>query len=75
MAFDVSGNLYVMDNESRAIVEFLAVNGVVPANPAVVSNSSFPSGEGLAVDAGGNIYVAQYSTYGINELIYSTLRC
>ena len=61
LAVDASGDVYVAD--TVAVKEILAVNGVIPASPTVVSlGSGFSYPIGVAVDGSGNVYVADFST-------------
>lgn len=56
---DGSGDVYVADENNHVVKEILAVNGVIPASPTIItlgSGFSYPSG--VAVDSSGNVYVA-----------------
>ena len=74
IAVDANGNVYVADSGNNAIrkitmpgvvVSTLAGSGLVGANNAVGTSASFDNPNGVAVDAAGNVYVAD--TY--NNLI------
>jgi sugar lactone lactonase YvrE len=67
VAVDSAGNVFFVT--SNTVYELLAVNGSIPANPAIVTLNSafFGQLEGLAVDARGNVFVADYDN-GIFEL-------
>jgi sugar lactone lactonase YvrE len=65
LAFDPQGDLYVSghsydgDHLFNLIEKVLAVNGVIPANPAVIDLPDlFQHAYGLATDPGGNLFVA-----------------
>ncbi len=54
---DGSGNVFAIDD--TRVVEFPAVNGVIPANPTlVVLATGFHNLDGIKVDSNGNIFVA-----------------
>jgi sugar lactone lactonase YvrE len=75
LAVDVAGDLYVSDTANKAVYEILAVAGVIPASPTVVTlGTGFVGPNGLAVDAGGNVFVADMAgTPGfLKELNVST---
>jgi len=59
VAVDSSGNVYVADTGHNAVKEMLAVDGVIPASPTIVTlGSGFSVPNGVAVDGNGNVYVA-----------------
>ena len=58
VAVDVNGNVYVADDGDGTVKEMLAVNGSVPASPAIVTLTSLAQPQAVAVDASGNLYVS-----------------
>jgi subtilase family serine protease/sugar lactone lactonase YvrE len=70
VAVDSSGNVYVADWSSNPVKEILAVNGSIPASPAInVLGSGFQSPMGVAVDGSGNVFVADYGLNAIYEIL------
>jgi YVTN family beta-propeller protein len=79
IAVDGSGNIYLADQfipsgqfQVGAVQEILAVNGKIPASPTILSFtvfSGFNSPNGLAVDASGNVYVADTGNAAIYEML------
>jgi sugar lactone lactonase YvrE len=68
IAVDGSGNVYVAGG--GAIKEFVAVNGSIPANPAInILGSGFSVPFGVAVDGSGNVYVADWNNNAIKEMM------
>lgn len=62
---DGKGNLYIADQFSQEIDEFIAVNGVIPTNPVVRTLAAGLSGNGLvAVDKAGNVFTNSYLATG-----------
>jgi sugar lactone lactonase YvrE len=61
---DVSGNVFVSDWGNNAIKQLVAVNGVIPASPAINVLAGGFTGQtgpdGLVLDASGNIYAANH---------------
>jgi hypothetical protein len=68
IAIDASGNVFVADKGATAITELVAVDGEVPAAPAVRTYGSFATPMSIAVDPAGNIYVADSGSGTITEL-------
>lgn len=77
IAIDSSGNLYVTDANSNTIrkitpagvVTTLAgLPGVKGSNDGTASAASFNKPLGIAVDANGNLYVADYGNNAIREI-------
>jgi len=53
------GNVYVADGGSGTVKEMIAVNGVIPSSPTILTFSQEPwVPTGVAVDNSGNVYVA-----------------
>jgi large repetitive protein len=80
VAVDGSGNVYVANADENEVKEILAVNGSIPANPTInvlacCFNSTDPSGTGfseptgVAVDASGNVYVANSNIPAVEEIL------
>jgi hypothetical protein len=56
VAVDGSGNLFVIDNTK--VYEVIAVNGVIPASPTIVTLATgFIQLNGIAVDATGDVFL------------------
>ena len=81
LAFDAAGNLYIADtNNSRirkvtmstgTITAFAGTGSVGSANgPALSATFNFP--RGIAFDAAGNLYIADYNNYTVRVLKAST---
>jgi large repetitive protein len=59
LAVDGSGNVFTEDDRND-VLEILAVNGSIPANPTINTVvRGLVNLQGLAVDAGGNVFVAE----------------
>ncbi len=70
LAVDAAGNVYVADAVLNVIDKYVAVNGVLPASPTMVSLSgNFNSPSGVAIDGAGNIFVADYSNGVVKEML------
>ncbi|MGB9291346.1 MAG: choice-of-anchor D domain-containing protein, partial [Terracidiphilus sp.] len=60
VALDQSGDVWFTDTQDKIVREMLAVNGSVPANPAIItpmSSSEIRCPWGVGVDGSGNVYV------------------
>ena len=58
IAIDGSGDLYVASSAGKAVYEIVAVNGVIPASPTILTlGTSYSGPVSVAVDANGNIFV------------------
>ncbi len=82
LAFDTSGNLYIADISNQAIRKVTTATGIITTvaglggsnnmgfsgdgGPATSAKLNFPSG--VAVDAAGNIYIADSSNYLLREV-------
>lgn len=71
VAVDGSGNVFVIYNRT-SLAEIMAVNGVIPAAPAInVISTNFSGLDGMKVDGNGNVFVAEAfgnSTGAIQEV-------
>jgi serine/threonine protein kinase, bacterial len=76
IAVDASGNVYVADNgnnlireiSAAGIVTTLAGNGTQGVNNGVDTAANFYEPTGIAVDAAGNVYVADYGNNLIRKI-------
>jgi len=67
---DGSGNLYVSDSGSSVLYEMLAVNGTVPASPAIKTiGSGFGELIFVTIDGSGNLYVADAYNNAVKEVV------
>ena len=59
VAVDGNGDVFVGDEEAKAVFEIVAVNGVVTSSSVVNQvGSGFNAPQGVAVDGSGNVFVA-----------------
>ncbi|MEO8097164.1 MAG: hypothetical protein ABI811_05640 [Acidobacteriota bacterium] len=77
VAFDVTGNLYILGNArirkvdaATGVISTIAGNGVAAfsGDGALATNASFDTMTSLAIDASGNIYVADSGNWRIRKL-------
>ena len=74
VAVDASGNVFVADTNNHLVKEILAVNGSIPAsNPTIntlaQTNGNFSSPASVAVDANGNVFVADSGNSLVKEIV------
>jgi hypothetical protein len=71
---DASGDVFVTDGNNEVpgpVYEIVAVNGSIPAsNPTINAlGSGFDAPEGIAVDASGNVFVADTYNNAVKEIV------
>jgi streptogramin lyase len=70
VAVDASGDVFVADTGNNAVKEILAVNGSIPANPAINTlGGGFYLPAGVAVDGSGNVFVADFGNNQVKEIL------
>jgi len=72
VAVDAAGNVWALDVSKGQTDEFLAVNGVVPVNPAVITYTNVLHPQDITTDGSRNVYVTDYSLRGVYKLDFST---
>jgi hypothetical protein len=76
MKVDANGNVFLASGSSAgtddAVYEILAVNGVIPASPTILTlggnSSGFASPTGIAIDLIGNIFVSDENNNAVYEM-------
>jgi sugar lactone lactonase YvrE len=73
VAVDASGNVFVADTLNNLVKEILAVNGSIPSsNPTIntlgQANGNFNHPTSVAVDASGNVFVADSQNSLVKEI-------
>ena len=71
---DANGNVFVADGgnsqHTGGVSELLAVNGVVPTNPAIVAiGAGYGVLTGVAVDANGNVFASDQKNHAVFEVL------
>ena len=72
---DASGDVFFTASgpgfmSNGVVMEILAVNGVIPATPTIVTlSNNFFRPSGIAVDATGNVYVGNFGDSFISEFV------
>src|SRR5438445_5921470 len=83
VALDASGNLYIADSDNRRIRKVAAATGIITT---VAGNGNYGFGGdggaatsatlsdplGVALDAGGNLYIADFSSHRIRKVTAAT---
>ncbi len=67
VAVDGNGNVFVSNPAGGSVVEFFAVNGVIPASPTsqvILINGGISQPFSLALDGGGNLWVGEVGGSG-----------
>src|SRR5439155_449560 len=83
VALDASGNLYIEDYFNNRIRKVDAASGIITTvagngsfgfagDGGVATSASVSGPAGVAVDAGGNLYIANYSTHRIRKVDAAT---
>lgn len=76
VAVDAFGNVYVADTDNNLIrkitttgwVSYFAGSGTVGSTDGIGSDARFNSPTGVAIDAFGNVYVADYNNHTIRKI-------
>jgi DNA-binding beta-propeller fold protein YncE len=75
VAVDAAGDVFVVDygiygSYDGDVKEIVAINGSIPSNPTInILGSGFKYPEGVAVDAAGDVFVADYSNNKVKEMV------
>src|SRR5437762_15191 len=83
VAVDSSGNLYIADLGNERIRKVVAATGIITTvagngvpgfagDGGAATNASLSGPAGVAVDAGGNLYIAAYSNHRIRKVDAAT---
>src|SRR5439155_1364158 len=83
VALDAGGNLYIADLGNERIRKVAAATGIITTvagngvfgfagDGGAATNASLSVPAGVALDAGGNLYIANYSTHRIRKVVAST---
>jgi hypothetical protein len=68
VAVDSGGDVYVSNLAGGTVQELVAVNGSIPAQPAINTVGGFSNPDLLASDAGGNVLVTDRETFTVSEI-------
>ena len=67
---DALGNIYVADSGNHAVKEILAVNGIIPPSPTIVTlAANYCSPDGASFDSQGNLYFSDYCNAAVYEIL------
>lgn len=71
IAIDAQGDVWIPNPVSKELLEYTAVNGVVPVNstPVAVAQGKFVEPSGIAFDSAGDLFVTDRSQNTIYELV------
>ncbi len=71
IAIDAQGDVWIPNPTSQELLEYTAVNGVVPPNskPVAVAQGKFVEPSGIAFDSAGDLFVTDRSQNTIYELV------
>jgi sugar lactone lactonase YvrE len=74
-AVDTSGNVYVSDAYGGMVYELLAIDGSIPASPAMIpiGSGGWTVPAGLAVDGMGDVFVADFSAALVAEVTFESV--
>jgi sugar lactone lactonase YvrE len=69
-AVDASGDLYIANPCTNTVSEIKAVNGSIPANPALITlGSGFNQPFNLAIDGSGDVFVTDFGNSLVKEIV------
>src|SRR5207245_494427 len=85
VALDASGNLYIADETNHRIRKVAAATGIITTvagngdatfagDGGAATSASLSSPTGVALDASGNLYIADYSNQRIRKVIFHVAR-
>lgn len=72
LAFDATGNLYVLDRANGTLSEILAVNGSIPLTSQLTINTvvtNIPTPNDLAIDGNGDLYLTAGGSNSVEEVL------